>query len=147
VCRGQDKSLEARASRAPRGGAVAAAGSPSRRSPGSRASARASAVSLSGQSGQSGDLVAVGTVVDGVGSWVLFGSTGQVLGFRRARGQSGFSEGLGSRVSRSSPAVGVFSWTGGSPVVNRQRQTGGQSQVGQSDGLKDVDRVGDMRQR
>ena len=61
--------------------------------------------------------------------------------------QSGISRSLGSRVSRSSPAVGVFSWTGGSPVVNRQRQTGGQSQVGQSDGLKDVDRVGDMRQR
>jgi hypothetical protein len=32
-------------------------------------------------------------------------------------------------------------------MVDRQGQTGGQSQAGQSDGFEDVDRVGDMRQR
>jgi hypothetical protein len=97
--------------------------------------------------GAVGYLVAVGTVVDGLGARVLFGSIGQVLRFRRARGTVGLDEGLGSPSSRRSPAVGVFSWTGGSPTVDRQRQTGGQSQRGQSDGIEDVDRVGDMRQR
>jgi len=36
-------------------------------------------------------------------------------------------------------AVWFFSWTGGSPMVDRQRQTGGQSQVGQSDSLDGLD--------
>jgi len=77
--------------------------------------------------------------LDAVGSRVRVGDGGQgdLVDSRRISVRA--SGGRVCKVRQSG-----LSWTVGSHTVNTQRQAGGQSQAWQSDGLDDVDRVGDI---